>query len=134
MRTAVSAPTVPPPSPFVLIGGRDAIRRLSDSFYDRIDGDPAFAELRALHAPDLAATRASLTDFLTAWLGGPRTWFEDRPRTCIMSMHRAIPTTATTAEQWLAAMDAALAHERVDAPLRDMILQGLTRMAHHMAA
>lgn len=134
MRAATSDPASAdaPLTPFEQIGGREAVRRLCDSFYDLIDTDPAYAVLRALHAPDLTSTRASLTDFLTAWLGGPRTWFEDRPRICIMSMHRAIPATRDTALQWLSAMEAALRRNRIAPPLQVTILQGLARMANHM--
>lgn len=132
MRAAISAPVTTPPTPFEEIGGREAVRHLSDAFYDLIDTDPAYAVLRSLHAPDLTPTRDSLTDFLTAWLGGPRSWFEDRPRICIMAMHRAIPTTRDTAIQWLSAMETALRRNRVAAPLQVTILQGLARMANHM--
>lgn len=134
MRAATNVPADAPPTPFAQIGGRAAVRAISDTFYDLIDRDPAYAALRALHGADLTPTRASLTDFLTAWLGGPRTWFEARPRTCIMAMHRAIPTTGETAAEWLAAMDRALRRNAVDPVLQGTILQALARMAQQMIA
>jgi hemoglobin len=134
MRAATDAPANAPLTPFAQIGGRAAVRAIADSFYDLIERDPAYAALRALHAADLTATRASLTDFLTAWLGGSRSWFAARPRTCIMAMHRAIPTTAETAGEWLAAMERALRRNAVDPVLQGTILHALARMAHQMIA
>ena len=72
-------------TPYDLMGGRPVVSAMVERFYDLMDTDPAYAALRALHAPDLAPMRASLTGFLTAWLGGPRDWFDQHPGACVMS-------------------------------------------------
>ena len=53
-------------TPFDLIGGHPAIQRIVERFYDLMEQDPAYAELRALHAPDLSPMRRSLALFLAA--------------------------------------------------------------------
>ena len=54
-------PTVKPVLPFDRIGGREPIQRMVDRFYDLMESEPDFAELRAMHAPDLSPMRESLT-------------------------------------------------------------------------
>jgi hemoglobin len=94
--------------PFDRIGGREPIRRLVNRFYDLMDTEPDFAELRAMHAADLEPMRESLTDFLMAWMGGPRDWFEKRPGACIMSAHRGYKgMNFAVATQWVLAMQQA---------------------------
>ena len=90
------------------LGGRSAIERIVNRFYDLMEQDPAYAELRALHAADLAPMRESLAGFLTGWSGGPRDWFEANPGKCMMSAHRGIPVNVRTARQWADAMRQAI--------------------------
>lgn len=92
-------------TPFERIGGREPIARLVDRFYDLMDSESDFAALRAMHLGDLAHMRASLTDFLVAWMGGPRDWFDKNPGACIMSAHGAMGGMGQeTADQWMACM------------------------------
>jgi len=119
-------------SPFERIGGRHSLAKLVDRFYDIMDGEPEYAALRAMHAADLTPMRGSLTDFLMAWMGGPRDWFDDRPGACIMSAHGRLGITRETAEQWISAMTRAV-HETVyDPPLAEAMLAALTQMSRGM--
>jgi len=54
-------------TPFERIGGTEILRRIVDRFYDLMDSDPDYADLRAMHATDLGPMRDSLTGFLTGW-------------------------------------------------------------------
>lgn len=112
-----------------LIGGEPAVRQVVDRFYDLMEDDPAYAQLRALHAVDLDPMRASLTGFLVAWLGGPKDWFDQRAGLCIMSAHREVPMAEAVARQWAEAMTRAI-EERVDDPaLGPRMAQALSSMA-----
>ena len=104
-----------PATPYDRIGGREPIAQMVSRFYELMDSDPAFADLRAMHAPDLTPMRGSLTDFLMAWMGGPRDWFEQRPGACMMSAHKSVGVTRETADQWVSAMRRA-AEETLDDP------------------
>ena len=106
---SAAASTSPLPSPFEQIGGARAIASIVDRFYDLMDQDPAYAELRAMHAADLAPMRHSLAGWLMAWAGGPRNWFAENPGKCIMRSHRALGIAPETAEQWIDAMTRAIA-------------------------
>jgi hemoglobin len=121
-------------TPFDLIGGSNVIRAIVERFYDLMDSDPAYAELRAMHAADLSPMRTSLAGFLNAWSGGPRDWFETRPGACVMSLHRPLTITKQTADQWIDAMNRAIA----DTPIANQQLaaslgESLSRMATGMA-
>jgi hemoglobin len=117
---------------FARIGGTEGVRAVVERFYDLMQDDPRYAALRAMHAEDLFPVRVSLTQFLSAWLGGPRDWFEARPGTCIMSMHRAMGITAETAAQWVEAMSRAMAEARVEKALGTQMQQAFLRMAGAM--
>lgn len=125
-----------PQLPFDRIGGREPIARMVNRFYDLMESEPDFAELRAMHAPDLTPMRESLTDFLMAWMGGPRDWFEKRPGACIMSAHRALDgMNFATATQWVLAMQQA-AKETIpgDPDFVDSMVSAFASMSKGMAA
>ena len=125
-----------PQLPFDRIGGREPITRMVNRFYDLMDSEPDFAELRAMHAPDLSPMRESLTDFLMAWMGGPRDWFEKRPGACIMSAHRALDgMNFAVATQWVLAMQQA-AKETIphDPDFVDSMVSAFASMSKGMAA
>ncbi|MBK6708095.1 MAG: group II truncated hemoglobin [Sphingomonadales bacterium] len=125
-----------PQLPFDRIGGREPITRMVNRFYDLMDSEPDFAELRAMHAPDLSPMRESLTDFLMAWMGGPRDWFEKRPGACIMSAHRGLDgMNFAVATQWVMAMQQA-AKETIpgDPDFVDSMISAFASMSKGMAA
>ena len=125
-----------PQLPFDRIGGREPIARMVNRFYDLMESEPDFAELRAMHAPDLTPMRESLTDFLMAWMGGPRDWFEKRPGACIMSAHRALDgMNFAVATQWVLAMQQA-AKETIpgDPDFVDSMVSAFASMSKGMAA
>ena len=119
-------------TPYEMVGGGETVRRIVDRFYDLMDREPAFAELRALHAPDLAPMRESLTGFLIAWLGGPRDWFARNPGKCVMSLHSAVTISPLTARQWSDAMRLAIADHVLDDDLATRMADALEGMARNM--
>ena len=119
----------PPRTAYDMIGGATIVRKVVDRFYDLMDADPAYAELRALHAPDLDPMRSSLSGFLNAWLGGPRDWFEQRPGMCMMSAHRGVTIGEQTARQWADAMTKAVNEQVADAAFATKLAEALGSMA-----
>lgn len=110
------------------------MRAITDRFYDLMEQEPAYAELRAIHADDLTDMRAQLPLFLAGWAGGPRDWFEANPGKCMMSAHGGIPITRDTARQWVEAMTRAIADTQVkDRTVADAMAEVLGRMARGMA-
>ncbi|MGE0774336.1 MAG: globin [Sphingomonadaceae bacterium] len=99
--------------PYDIVGGADGVRGIVDRFYDLIEREQDFANLRAIHEEDLSAVRAGLSGFLSGWLGGPRDWFGQGK--CVMSLHGQIAIDAALADQWAEAMRRAIG-ERDDLP------------------
>ncbi|WP_054531322.1 group II truncated hemoglobin [Erythrobacter sp. SG61-1L] len=128
-----AAPEEPRVTAFERLGGAQAIGRIVERFYDLMECDPAYAELRAMHAPDLAPMRKSLAGFLTGWSGGPRDWFDANPGKCMMSMHSGFPIGAQTATQWAEAMQRAIADaELQDAEVAALLSERLDMIARSM--
>lgn len=121
-------------TPFDMIGGADVIQSIVNRFYDLMETDAAYAELRAMHAPDLDPMRTSLAGFLNAWSGGPRDWFATRPGACVMSLHSKLDVTKASADQWISAMDRAIADTPIEnEQLANSLADALRRMAMGMA-
>ena len=119
---------------FDQIGGAAPVAAMVNAFYDLMETDPAYAGLRAMHAPELSAVRAGLKGWLTGWLGGPRDWFAANPGVCMMSLHRAMPIDAATAGQWTDAMRRALVQVEVDREMAEALHDVFGRMAANMTA
>ena len=127
------APT-PPSTPFDRMGGKPVIAEIVDRFYDLMESDAAYAELRAMHAPDLAKMRHSLAGFLAAWSGGPRDWFQDNPGKCMMSMHKPFVISKAVAGQWSDAMKRAIGDAGIENAYLAKAMGGvLEEMAQGMA-
>jgi hemoglobin len=122
-----------PRTPFERLGGTPTLRRIVDRFYDLMDSDAAYAELRAMHGADLGPMRESLTGFFTGWSGGPRDWFGQGK--CVMGLHRPLGVTAETARQWIMAMGRAVDEELAqrDPDLARAMVDALHQMAMGMA-
>ena len=132
--TQPAAVAAPATSPFDRIGGHPVLQAICERFYDLMEQDPAYAELRAMHAGDLGFMRQALPQFLAGWAGGPRDWFEANPGKCMMSMHAPFPIGRQTAEQWAEAMTRAIAGSEVaDRAIADALADVLGRMARGMA-
>lgn len=98
-----------PDTPFYRLGGQETMQAICDRFYDLMDSDPAYAELRAMHSADLSHMRKSLAGFLAAWSGGPRDWFTENPGKCMMGAHKPYTISHDIARQWAEAMKRAIA-------------------------
>ena len=127
--TATAAQT-----PYDLLGGRAAITRIVERFYDLMESETEFAELRAMHAADLGPMRQSLAGFLTGWAGGPRDWFAENPDKCMMSAHRGLGVTPETARQWVTCMTRAVEDCGMgDHDIGKLMLERFDMMAKGMA-
>ena len=122
-----------PATPFYQLGGRETMQAIVDRFYDLMDSDPAYTELRAMHAADLGPMRIALAQFLSGWAGGPRDWFDANPGRCMMSVHKPYVISHATAGQWADAMQRAIADVApADARLASAMGEVLGNMARGM--
>lgn len=111
--------TTPGPStPFEWLGGEDRVRALVDRFYDLMDLEPGYAELRASHGSTLDDARQKLFWFLCGWLGGPDHYVQRFGHPRLRMRHMPFSIGITERDQWLACMDQAMGETGVDAGLR----------------
>ena len=121
--------TAPRPTAYEIVGGEAMVRRIADRFYDIMDSTPEAAGIRALHGSDLSAVRERFFEFLTAWLGGPRTYFQRPGNTCIMSAHRPFAIGAAERDAWMSCMQQALEDAGLPADYRAVLEEAFQRMA-----
>lgn len=101
-------------SPYERLGGDAGVRDLVDAFYDRMDLEPSFAGIRALHHATLDGSRDKLYWFLSGWLGGPQLYVERFGHPRLRARHLPFPITSAERDAWLACMRMAL--DDVQAP------------------
>jgi len=89
---------------FEAIGGIDQVDALVDRFYDLMDLEPQFKELRTVHAPDLSNSREKLKFFLTGWMGGPDIYSPKYGHPMLRARHLPFQIGLLERDQWLACM------------------------------
>ena len=110
---------------FQAAGGEAGIRLLVDVFYDIMEADPRFSDIRSMHPADLEVSRDKLARFLCGWTGGPRRYREKYGAITIPGAHAHLGVTAKERDQWLACMAAALAAQDYPQSLVQYLLEQL---------
>jgi hemoglobin len=119
-------------TPFERIGGEEKVHQLVERFYDLMDLEPKYAELRAAHGTELGRARQNLFWFLCGWLGGPP-HYESRfghPR--LRARHMPFVIRSVERDQWLACMDQAMGEVGVDEELRARLRDSFFQTADWM--
>lgn len=119
-------------TPYLLMGGEVAILSLVDRFYFYMDTLPEAQELRAIHAPDLASTKAKLFKFLSGWLGGPDLFVQEYGHPRLRQRHFPFKVDQQVRDQWMLCMNKALYEVAMPDQLRKNIKQALDDLATHM--
>ncbi|KQR69201.1 globin domain-containing protein [Rhizobium sp. Leaf341] len=114
------------------IGGDATVRMLTRRFYEIMDSAPEAAACRAVHPPSLAGSEAKLYDYLTGWLGGPPLYTDKHGHPMLRRRHFGASIGAEEVEGWLFCFNTALDETVVHPELRRIILEPVTRLAHHM--
>ena len=122
----------PSATPYELLGGEAGIRRLVDRFYDLMDAAPEAANVRALHATSLKASREKLFLFLTGWTGGPPRYVERFGHPRLRMRHFPFAIGTRERDEWLWCMDRALAEQPMPDWLHEHLRARLRQLADHM--
>ncbi|MDD2976835.1 group II truncated hemoglobin [Aquabacterium sp.] len=115
------AEALPTPTAYTLLGGDARVRELVDRFYDLMDLEPAYAELRAAHGTTLDDARDKLYWFLSGWLGGPSLYIERFGHPRLRARHLPFAIGIKERDQWVACMSQAM----VDVQVPDALVQRL---------
>ncbi len=122
----------PQQTAFELVGGGEKLRELVDRFYDLMDLEAEFAELRAMHPANLDGSRDKLYWFLSGWMGGPDLYIERLGHPRLRARHLPYAIASRERDQWLRCM--ALAMQDVGMPewLQERLMQSFYQTADWM--
>ena len=121
-----------PATPFDWIGGEPAVQALVTRFYDLMDLEPGYRELRASHGPTLDDARKKLFWFLCGWLGGPDHYQSRFGHPRLRMRHMPFKIGILERDQWLACMDQAMRETHVPVELRERLKQSFFQTADWM--
>ncbi len=121
-----------PLTPYDLIGGEDQVQKLVGRFYDFMDEDPDFFQIRKLHPLSLDGSRAKLFKFLMGWLGGPPLYEQEYGHPRLRARHLPFAIASVERDQWLACMARAMAEIGVEAGLQKRLGQSFFQTADWM--
>lgn len=120
------------PTPYERLGGDAAVRQLVDRFYDLMELEAEFADLRRAHGPELAHARDKLYWFLSGWLGGPDHYIERFGHPRLRARHLPFAIGVRERDQWVACMNQAMVERGVDEDLRVRLAQAFFQTADWM--
>ncbi len=104
-------------SAFERVGGEAAVRALVDRFYDLMDLEPRYVQLRTVHGQTLEQARQKLFWFLCGWLGGPQHYTERFGHPRLRMRHMPFAIGIQERDQWLACMHQAMQESALDPQL-----------------
>ena len=129
---SVQSEAAPVATPFEWIGGEAAVRSLVERFYDLMELEPSYADLRAAHGTDLSNARQRLFWFLCGWLGGPQHYTERFGHPRLRMRHMPFSIGIRERDQWLACMDQAMGDTGVPDGLRARLRESFFQTADWM--
>ena len=121
-----------PATAFDLVGGEASVRALVDRFYDLMDLEPAYRELRAAHGDTLEQARDKLNWFLCGWLGGPQHYVERFGHPRLRARHLPFAIGIRERDQWLACMHQAMQELAIDPRLIERLNESFFNTADWM--
>lgn len=119
-------------TPFEWIGGEAKVKALVDRFYDLMDLEPSYKELRAAHGTELERARQNLFWFLCGWLGGPQHYTDRFGHPRLRMRHLPFKIGIKERDQWVACMDQAMGETGVPADLRLRLRESFMQTADWM--
>ena len=105
------------PTAFSRLGGEGRVRSLVERFYDLMDLEPGYRELRALHPTTTEGSRDKLFWFLCGWLGGPQHYVDRFGHPFLRARHLPFAIGIKERDQWMSCMRQAMVEEGLDASL-----------------
>jgi hemoglobin len=120
------------PTLFDEIGGYSKIEELVNRFYDLMELDSQFAELRKVHPIQLDSSREKLTMFLSGWTGGPNLYIEKYGHPKLRARHLPYPINLEMRDQWLRCMGQAMNDVQMPEPLWERLLKAFFDTADWM--
>ena len=128
----MSTDTPSPATPYEWVGGDARVRELVDRFYDLMDLEPGYRELRAAHGTTLTDARDKLYWFLSGWLGGPNHYIERFGHPRLRARHLPFSIGVQERDQWVACMHQAMTEVALDPVLIERLTESFFGTADWM--
>jgi hemoglobin len=106
-------------------GGEAGLRKLVDTFFDRMANDQRFATIYALHPEDINISRDKLARFLCGWLGGPKLFNKKYGPISIPRDHSHLAIGVNERDQWLTCMAESVAEQPFAEDFRIYLMEQL---------
>jgi hemoglobin len=119
-------------TPYAWIGGEEKVKALVERFYDLMDLEPRYADLRAAHGTTLEQAREKLFWFLSGWLGGPQHYTDRFGHPRLRMRHMPFRIGIRERDQWLQCMDQAMGEVGIDETLRVRLRDSFSQTADWM--
>jgi hemoglobin len=120
------------PTLFEIIGGEARLRELVDRFYDLMDLEPGFADLRAMHPASLDGSRDKLFWFLCGWSGGPNHFIERFGHPRLRARHLPFSIASKERDDWLRCMAQAMHELDMPQALQERLMHSFLQTADWM--
>jgi hemoglobin len=120
------------PTAFERLGGEQAVRTLVDRFYDLMELEPTYAQLRALHPTTLEGSRDKLYWFLCGWLGGPSHYIDRFGHPRLRARHLPFSIGIAERDQWMACMQQAMRELNIATELAQRLAEAFFNTADWM--
>ena len=120
------------PTPYQQLGGDAKVRELVDRFYDLMDFEPKYAQLRSVHGSTLESARDKLYMFLSGWLGGPSLYIDRYGHPMLRARHLPFAIGEVERDQWMACMVQAMEEVEVPQEIRQALEAAFFKTADWM--
>ena len=117
---------------FAAVGGEAGVRALVDTFYDLMDADERYQQIRLLHPPDLSGSRDKLFWFLCGWFGGPAHYVERFGHPRLRARHLPYSIGIAERDQWMGCMGEALSSRGMPSDLIERLKEAFHGTADWM--
>lgn len=119
-------------TPYELIGGEPAVKKLVHRFYELMDELPEAYAVRQLHPESLAGSEEMLFEYLSGWLGGPNLYIAKKGHPRLRMRHAPYAIGARERDEWMLCMTQALTEQVGDEEFRQALLNQFSELASHM--
>jgi hemoglobin len=120
------------PTPYEVLGGEPALRRLTHRFYELMDTLPEAWAIRQLHPEGLSGSEQKLFQYLSGWLGGPDLYVQQHGHPRLRARHLPFAIASRERDEWMLCMRMACDELVGDEALRGKLLAALASLADHM--
>jgi hemoglobin len=119
-------------TPYEQLGGDAKVRELVERFYDLMELEPGYAQLRKVHGSSLENAREKLYLFLSGWLGGPSLYTDRYGQPMLRARHLPFAIGEIERDQWMACMGQAMEEVEVPQELREALRTAFYKTADWM--